>query len=111
MLLKENEKMLIYIIICVAGFFIGVIFRVATMLRLGVPLLYTLVLAFVFPVWAHERQELSMAILYGILVLCAISWFVTIARKICAYKLQREYERIEEEMILEQLKIKQGIAK
>lgn len=107
---KEDEDMLIYIIICFAGFLIGIIFRAAAMLRLGIPLLYTLVLAFGFPMWAHEHQELSMMILYGLLALCAVSWIVTIAKKIRTRKIRRDYQRMEEEMMLEQLKIKQGIA-
>ena len=79
------------------------------MLRLGIPLLYTLVLAVGFPTWAHEHQELSMMIPYGLLALSVVSWIATIAKKIRARKIRRDYERMEEEMMLEQLKIKQGI--
>ena len=103
--------MLIYIIICLAGFLIGIIFRAAAMLRLGIPLLYTLVLAFGFPMWAHEHQELSMMSLYGLLALCVLSWIVTIAKKIQARKIRRDYERMEEEMTLEEVKARKGIAK
>jgi len=102
--------MLIYLIICISGFFIGLIFRMAAMLRLGVPLLYTLALAFIFPTWAHEHQKLSMWILYSLLAFVAISWIVSLVKKIRAYKLRRDYERMESEMIIEQLKLKQGIA-
>lgn len=102
--------MLIYLIICFAGFFIGLAFRLAAMMRLGIPLLYTLVLAFIFPSWAHEHQELSMWILYGLLALVAISWIVSLLKKIRYHKLKRDCERMETEMMIEQLKIKQGIA-
>ena len=102
--------MLIYLIICFAGFFIGLAFRLAAMTRLGIPLLYTIVLAFIFPSWAHEHQELSMWILYGLLALVAISWIVSLVKKIRQHKIRRDYERLETEMMIEQLKIKQGIA-
>ena len=102
--------MLIYIIICFAGLLAGIIFRAAAMLRLGIPLLYTLVLAFVFPGWAHEHQELSMLILYVLLAACAASWVITLVKKLRERKALREIEKMQEEMILEELKSRQGTA-
>ena len=101
--------MLIYIILCCSGFFIGIAFRLAAMLRLGIPLIYTLVMAFIFPGWAHEHQELSMYILYGLLALCVLSWIISIAKKISAMKAEKQLMRMEEEMMLNILKHEQGI--
>ena len=101
---------LLYFGIGCIGIVAGILFRLAAILRLGVPLLYTLVMAFIFPLWAHEHQALSMAILYALLALCALSWIVTIIRKICDRRAERACERLEAEMIIEQLKAKQGIA-
>lgn len=106
-----NRMFGISIVICIAGVVIGLIFRFAAVLRLGLPLLYALVVGFFFPVWANTHQALSMGILYGLLALTALSWVVSLIRKIREIRAERAYERIEEEMLLEELKHKQGIAK
>ncbi|PWM29331.1 MAG: hypothetical protein DBX40_00240 [Clostridiales bacterium] len=100
----------ISIAVCIVGVVLGLIFRLVAMLRLSVPLLYALVVGFFFPVWANTHQALSMSILYGLLGLCVLSWILTLIRKIRCYRMQREYERIEEERLLAELLRKQGIA-
>ena len=101
---------LISIGICVAVVFAGLLFRLAALLRLGIPLLYTLAMAFVFPMWAHEHQALSMGILYVLLTLCAFSWLASLIRRLSSYRAERACERMEAEMLIEELKRKQGIA-
>ena len=104
-----NSVFGISIAICVLGIVVGLIFRFAAILRLMLPLLYALVVGFFFPVWANTHQALSMGILYVLLGLCAISWVITLIRKIREKRAERAYERIEEEMLLEELKRWQGI--
>ena len=98
------------IVMCIAGVALGLAFRLATALRLSAPLLYALVVAFFFPNWAHENQTLSMLILYALLGLCVLSWGISLIRKIQDRQHRRAYERLETEMLIDELKRKQGIA-
>lgn len=59
-----------------------VLFRFAAVGRLTIPLLYFLIMAFVCPKWAGEHEALTLGILIAMLVLVAISWVVTIVRKL-----------------------------
>lgn len=59
-----------------------VLFRFAAISRLTIPLLYFLFMAFVCPKWAGEHEALTIGILIAMLVLVAISWVVTIVRKL-----------------------------
>ena len=59
-----------------------VLFKFATIGRLTIPLLYFLTMAFVCPKWAGEHELLTIGILIAMLVIVAISWVVTIVRKV-----------------------------
>ena len=61
---------MILIVSCVALFLIGILFRIAGTMRLSVPLLYALVVAFFFPGWSTRNPELSMGIFYGLIMDC-----------------------------------------
>lgn len=59
-----------------------VLFKFAAIGRLTIPLLYFLTMAFVCPKWAGEHELLTIGILIAMLVIVAISWVVTIVRKV-----------------------------
>ena len=59
-----------------------VLFKFAAVSRLTIPLLYFLIMAFVCPKWAGEHEALTLGILIALLVLVALSWVVTIVRKL-----------------------------
>ena len=99
---------LIMIVSCGVVFLIGILFRIAGALRLSVPLLYALIVAFFFPGWSTRNPELSMGILYGLVALFIFSWIVSLIRKIREHRIQREMEDREARAILEALKRKQG---
>ena len=58
------------------------LFRFAATSRLTIPLLYFLFMAFVCPKWAGEHETLTIGILIAMLILVAISWVVTIVRRL-----------------------------
>lgn len=101
----------ISIVICVGGFVIGLLFRLAGFLRLGLPLLYVLVTSFFLPGWSTANPELSMGILYGLIGLTVLSWIISGIRKIGEIRAEREIERWQEEEALEQLIARQGYYK
>ena len=59
-----------------------VLFKFAAIGRLTIPLLYFLAMAFICPKWAGEHETLTIGILIAMLVIVAISWIVTIVRKV-----------------------------
>ena len=99
---------MILILSCVALFLIGILFRIAGTLRLSVPLLYALVVAFFFPGWSTRNPVLSMGILYGLIGLCVLSWIVSLIRKIRERCAERALEEREARAIIETIKRKQG---
>ena len=90
-------------------FLIGILFRIAGTLRLSIPLLYALVVAFFFPGWSTRNPELSMGILYGLIALCVLSWIVSLFPKIREHRAQKELEQLETRAAIEAIKRKQGM--
>lgn len=64
------------IIIAVVGF--TVIFRIAGLFRLSIPLLYALIVPTLFHGWYYAHVSLATGIWYGILGIVAVSWIVSI---------------------------------
>lgn len=100
---------MILIVSCAVVFLIGILFRIAGTLRLSIPLLYALVVAFFFPGWSTRNPELSMGILYGLIALCVLSWIVSLIRKIREHRAQKELEQWETRAVIEAIKRKQGM--
>ena len=69
--------MLAYFII---AFFV-LLFRVAGVLRLGIPLLNALIIPTLFHKWYYAHYALANGIWYAMLVLVAVSWGISIVRK------------------------------
>lgn len=70
--------MLAYFII---AFFI-LLFRFAGVLRLGIPLLYALIVPTIFHEWYHTHCTIANGIWYTMLALAAVSWVVSLVRKV-----------------------------
>lgn len=56
--------------------------RYARVLRLTVPLLYAFLVPTIFHNWYCTHQTLADGIWYGMLALVALSWIVSIARRV-----------------------------
>ena len=59
------------------GFFI-MLFRIAGKLRLSLPLLYAMVVPTIFHQWYYANYFVANGIWYGMLVLVAVSWIVSL---------------------------------
>lgn len=62
-------------------FFI-LLFRFAGVFRLGIPLLYALIVPTIFREWYYAHYALANGIWYAMLVLVVVSWFITIIHRI-----------------------------
>lgn len=58
------------------------LFRLALKLRLGVPLLYSILMLTVFHGWYQAHAALADGILFAMVGLVALFWVVTLARKL-----------------------------
>jgi len=70
--------MLAYFII---AFFI-LLFRCAGVFRLGIPLLYALIVPTLFHEWYYAHYTFANGIWYAMLVLVVVSWIMTIIQEI-----------------------------
>ena len=69
--------------ILVFGFaLLPLLLRLAFRLRLGIPLLYSVLMLTVFHGWYQAHAALGDGILFAMVGLAALSWVVTLARKI-----------------------------
>lgn len=64
--------------IVILGF--SILFRVAGLLRLSIPLLYALIVPTMFHGWYYAHYTLANGIWYAMLVLVAVSWAFSIFR-------------------------------
>ena len=63
------------------GFF-DMVFRLASALRLGIPLIYVLLVSTAFSGWYNTHEPLGDGILLAMLILVALSWVYSAVHKI-----------------------------
>ncbi len=63
--------------------FLPLLLRLALKLRLGIPLLYGVLMLTVFHGWYQAHTALADGVLLALVGLAALSWVVTAGRKLC----------------------------
>ena len=71
----------LFISIC----FFALLLRAISLLRLALPLGYAIVVSLCFGEWYHAHEALGDGIFFALLGLVALSWIVSIVRKIRAW--------------------------
>ena len=61
---------------------LSVLFHAASLLHLGLPLLYALIVPTLFSGWYYSHYALANGIWYALIVLGLISWGVSLVRKV-----------------------------
>ena len=59
-----------------------ILFRLALKLRLGIPILYTLLMLTVFHGWYQAHAALADGIFFALVGVAALSWVVTLLRRL-----------------------------
>ena len=59
-----------------------ILFRLALKLRLGIPILYTLLMLTVFHGWYQAHAALADGIFFALVGVAALSWLVTLLRRL-----------------------------
>lgn len=73
---------MLYFVLAAGALLLALVFQLASMLRLTIPLLYALLLPVIFPDWYHAHQGLGDGIFFVLLGFVALSWAVTLVRRI-----------------------------
>ena len=63
-------------------FLLPILFRLALKLRLGIPMLYAVLMLTVFLNWYRANTALADGIFFGLIALAALSWVVTLLRRL-----------------------------
>ena len=83
---------------------LSIIFRMAAVFRLTIPLLYALIAPTLFFNWFHAHQALAEGIGYALLGLTALSWVYSFIRKVRQWFDNRREDKIVEEMMLRRIR-------
>lgn len=71
---------------------LNTIFKIASIFRLSIPLLYAFVIPIFFPSWLHKNEALVIGIWYVLIGLVVLSWVVTIRKKLRRWRERKQYE-------------------
>ena len=73
---------MIALCLLISIWFLALLLRLVSLLRLTIPLGYAVVVSLCFGEWYHAHEALGDGIFFALLGLVALSWIVSIMRKI-----------------------------
>ena len=73
---------MMFMILGIGLFLLPILFRLALKLRLGVPMLYAVLMLTVFHGWYQAHAALADGIFFAMVGIAALSWVVTLLRRI-----------------------------
>ena len=83
---------------------LSILFRVAAVFRLSIPLLYALIVPTLFHEWFEAHRVLGEGICYAMLAIVVVSWIVSFVKKIRSIIARRRENQISEEIFLARLR-------
>jgi uncharacterized membrane protein YuzA (DUF378 family) len=83
---------------------LSILFRVAAVFRLAIPLLYALIAPTLFFNWFHANQPLAEGIGYALVGLTVLSWIFSFIRKIRQWRDNCREDKIAEEIMLARIR-------
>ena len=93
-----------YLMLGIVMIFLSIVFRLAAVFRLTIPLLYALIVPTVFHEWYHSNQQLGDLIGYLLLAAVALSWVISLVRKIRGILLRRREDKMLELIMLSRMR-------
>ena len=73
---------MMFMILGVGLFLLPILFRLAVKLRLGIPMFYAVLMLTVFHGWYQAHIALADSIFFALVGLAALSWVVTLLRRL-----------------------------
>ena len=83
---------------------LSIVFRLAAVFRLTIPLVYALIVPTVFHEWYYANQTLANVIWYALLAVVVLSWVVSLIRKVRGILLRRREDKMLELIVLNRMR-------
>ena len=93
-----------YIFLGAGILILSILFRLAAVFRLTIPLLYALVVPTLLSDWYYAHHTLSNVIWYVLLAVTVLSWVYSLVRKISAIMERRRREKEKEEILIQRVR-------
>ena len=93
-----------YIIFGAGILIVSIVFRLAAVFRLTIPLLYALLMPTLFSGWYYSHQALAEGIWYAMLALVVLSWVISLVRKISGMIARRRSDRTHIELLMRRVR-------
>lgn len=100
---------MLYLIVFGVIVIVSVVLRISSALGLSVPLAYGIIAPTLFYDWFHTHQQLAKGIGWALIALVAISWIISLIRKIADAVDRRRDAEIEDKILLHRIKNGQPI--
>ena len=100
---------MVYLIVFGIVVVVSIVLRISSALGLSVPLAYGIIAPTLFYDWFHTHQQLAEGIGWALIALVAISWIVSLIRKIADAVDRRRDAEIEDMILLHRIKNGQPI--
>lgn len=100
---------MLYLIVFGVIVIVSVVLRISSALGLSVPLMYGIIAPTLFYDWFHTHQQLAEGIGWALIALVAISWIISLIRKIADAVDRRRDAEIEDMILLHRIKNGQPI--
>ena len=95
---------MLYLIVFGVIVIVSVVLRISSALGLSVPLAYGIIAPTLFYDWFHTHQQLAEGIGWALIALVAVSWIISLVRKIAGFVERRRDAEIEEMILLHRIK-------
>ena len=83
---------------------LSIVFRLAAVFRLTIPLVYALIVPTIFHEWYYANQTLANVIWYALLAVVVLSWVVSLVRKVQDILLRRREDKMLELIVLNRMR-------
>ena len=83
---------------------LSIVFRLAAVFRLTIPMVYALIVPTVFHEWYYANQTLANVIWYALLAVVVLSWVVSLVRKVQDILLRRREDKMLELIVLNRMR-------
>ncbi|EDM98365.1 hypothetical protein BACCAP_03801 [Pseudoflavonifractor capillosus ATCC 29799] len=102
--LRKGVERMAYLMLGSVMILLSIVFRLAAVFRLTIPLVYALIVPTVFHEWYYANQTLANVIWYALLAVVVLSWVVSLVRKVQDILLRRREDKMLELIVLNRMR-------
>ena len=101
--LRKGVERMAYLMLGSVMILLSIVFRLAAVFRLTIPMVYALIVPTVFHEWYYANQTLANVIWYALLAVVVLSWVVSLVRKVRGILLRRREDKMLELIVLNRM--------